>query len=285
MIFEARLLETAIGLYLAAIVLYVAAFATGSQWSRKLAATLGWGGLFAQITMLAARGLGAGHFPLVSMYEYLTAFAAMVVLSSLVFELRQRGWGAGAQAVGAIAFLIAVGLLGYALSLPAGMKVSEPLMPVLRSYWLVFHVSMAVIGYGAAALASALACVFFIRMKWGEENTWLHNRLPSPGALDHSVCRAVRFAFPFLTLLNVTGAVWAYYAWGRYWGWDPKETWSLITWLVYVFYLHARLRADWRPPRLNAVVLIGLATIMFTFLGVNQLAAFSESLHSYASAG
>ena len=110
-------------------------------------------------------------------------------------------------------------------------------------------------------------------------------RLPSSGVLDQATYRTVRFAFPFLTLLNITGAVWAYYAWGRYWGWDPKETWSLIMLLVYVFYLHARLQAEWRPARLNAVVLIGLATILFTFLGVNQLAAFSESLHSYAAAG
>ncbi len=283
--FEQTLTHAAIGLYLAALVLFVAGFVSGSERVRKVAAAAAWAGVLSQAVMLGMRWSRAGHVPLVSMYEYLNAFAAMVALSYLVFERRQKGWGAGAQALGAIAMLIAVGLLGYGVRLPATMKQAEPLMPVLRSYWLVFHVSMAVIGYGAAALASALACLFFLRTKWGGERTWLHSRLPSPVTLDQAVYRSVRFAFPFLTLLNITGAVWAYYAWGRYWGWDPKETWSLITWLVYVFYLHARLRAEWKPPKLNAIVLVGLATILFTFLGVNQLAAFSESLHSYAAGG
>ncbi len=282
---EHTLTQAAIGLYLAALLLYVAGFINGSERMQKVATAAAWIGLLSQAVMLGLRWSRAGHVPLVSMYEYLNAFAAMVALCYLVFERKQKGWGAGAQALGAIAMLLAVGLLGYGLRLPATMKQAEPLMPVLRSYWLVFHVSMAVIGYGAAALASALACLFFLRTKWGGERTWLHSRLPSPVILDQAVYRSVRFAFPFLTLLNITGAVWAYYAWGRYWGWDPKETWSLITWLVYVFYLHARLRAEWQPPKLNAVVLVGLATILFTFLGVNQLAAFSESLHSYAAGG
>jgi cytochrome c-type biogenesis protein CcsB len=282
---EHTLIQAALGLYVAALVLYVAGFAFGSDGPKKLASAAAWGGLAAQAGMLGIRWSHAGRVPLVSMYEYLNAFAAMVVLCYLVFARRQKGWGQGAQALGAIALLIALCLLGYGVRLPATMKQAEPLMPVLRSYWLVIHVSMAVIGYGAAALASALACLFFVRTKWGAESEWLRSRLPTASTIDQGVYRSVRFAFPFLALLNITGAVWAYYAWGRYWGWDPKETWSLITWLVYVFYFHARLRANWRPPKLNAVVLIGLATILFTFLGVNQLAAFSESLHSYASGG
>ena len=282
---EQPLIQAAIGLYLAAFCLYVVSFVTGAGLLKKLASAAAWGGLAAQAIMLGLRWSRAGHVPLVSMYEYVVAFAAMVVLCYLVFERRQKGWASGTQALGGIAMVIGVCLLGYGMRLPSWLKETEPLMPVLRSYWLVFHVSMAVIGYGAAALASALACLFFIRLKWGEEGGWLAVRLPSSGVLDQATYRTVRFAFPFLTLLNITGAVWAYYAWGRYWGWDPKETWSLIMLLVYVFYLHARLQAEWRPARLNAVVLIGLATILFTFLGVNQLAAFSESLHSYAAAG
>lgn len=282
---EQTLTHAAIGLYLAALALYLVSFLLGSDRMGKGATGAVWLGLVCQAIMLGLRWSRAGHMPLVSMYEYLNAFAAMIALCYLVFERRQRSWGAGARALGAITMAIAICLLGYGLRLPAPMKETEPLMPVLRSYWLVFHVSMAVIGYGAAALASALAVLFFLRAKWGGENTWLHSRLPSPATLDQAVYRSVRFAFPFLTLLNITGAVWAYYAWGRYWGWDPKETWSLITWLVYVFYLHARVRGGWSASQLNTVVLVGLATIMFTFLGVNQLASFSESLHSYASAG
>jgi cytochrome c-type biogenesis protein CcsB len=282
---EQTLTHAAIGLYLAALALYVVSFFLGAARIGRAATAGAWLGFICQAVVLGLRWSRAGHMPLVSMYEYLTAFAAMVVVCYLVFERKQRGWGTGAQALGVVAMVISVALLGYALRLPAPMKETEPLMPVLRSYWLVFHVSMAVVGYGAAALASAVACLFFLRAKWGEEGSWLHGRLPSLATLDQATYRSVRFAFPFLTMLNVTGAVWAYYAWGRYWGWDPKETWSLITWLIYVFYFHARLHADWHPRRLNSVVLIGLAAILFTFLGVNQLAAFSESLHSYAPAG
>jgi cytochrome c-type biogenesis protein CcsB len=282
---EQTLTHAAIGLYLAALALYVVSFLLGAARVGRTATAAAWLGFVCQAVTLGLRWSRAGHMPLVSMYEYLIAFAAMVVLCYLVFERRQKDWGQGAWALGAIAMVISVALMGYGLRLPGHMKETEPLMPVLRSYWLVFHVSMAVVGYGAAALASALASLFFLRTKWGEEGSWLHSRLPSPTTLDQATYRSVRFAFPFLMMLNVTGAVWAYYAWGRYWGWDPKETWSLITWLVYVFYLHARLRANWPPAKLNAIVLIGLATVLFTFLGVNQLAAFSESLHSYAAAG
>ncbi|NIM05240.1 MAG: c-type cytochrome biogenesis protein CcsB, partial [Armatimonadetes bacterium] len=264
---------------------YLVGFAARSERARKAGTYLAWLGIVLQSVIFIMRGIQAGHFPLVSMYEFLSAFAWMVVLAYLIFARRYTGPEGGIQAAGVMALLLTVGLLGYAHSLPSHMKQIEALMPVLRSNWLAIHISTAVIGYGAAGLGSALACLYFIRRAAGAEKGWLSERLPSASALDGAVYKCVRFAFPFLTLLNVTGAVWAYYAWGRYWGWDPKETWSLITWLVYLFYLHARLRASWRPPRLNAIILVGLATIMFTFLGVNQLAAFSESLHSYAGGG
>jgi cytochrome c-type biogenesis protein CcsB len=283
--FEGQALQIAMGLYVVALVGYVIGFATLSVRVQKAASALAWAGLVLQSAVLITRGFQAGRVPLVSMYEYLSAFAWMVVLSWLVFERWERETAEKWQAAGALALLLSACLLGYASSLAPDMKQVEPLMPVLRSNWLVIHVSMAVVGYGAAGLASALACLYFIRCRARGSDGWISDRLPTAAVLDRATYKSVRFAFPFLTLLNVTGAVWAYYAWGRYWGWDPKETWSLITWLVYVFYLHARYRGSWGAPKLNAVVLVGLATIMFTFLGVNQLAAFSESLHSYAPGG
>jgi ABC-type transport system involved in cytochrome c biogenesis permease subunit len=216
--------------------------------------------------MMVLRGVSAQHVPVVTMYEYLSAFGWMVALAYLVFQWRYGKATEGVQAAGAPALLLAVALLGYASTLPAQMKQTENLMPVLKSDWLIFHVSVAIIRHSA-----------------GASSPWLAQRLPSAQVLDQAVYRSVRFAFPFLTLVNVTGAVWAYNAWGRYWGWDPKETWSLITWLIYAFYLHARLRAGWRAPQTNAVVVVGIAAILFTFLGVNKLGAFSSSMHSYAS--
>jgi len=281
---EVTFVKIAIGLYLVAVGAHLLSFLARSVVARKLGVSAAWLGIAVQTALFVVRGISAGHVPLVSMYEFLSAFAWMVALAYLVFAWRYAGEAAArVQAAGAIALLLAVGLLGYAASLPSHMKEIETLMPVLKSNWLVFHVATAVVGYGAAGLASALACLYFVSHRLGPSQVWLRERLPSPIALDRAVYKSIRFAFPFLTLLNVTGAIWAYAAWGRYWGWDPKETWSLIPWIVYVFYLHARRRAGWRGPRLNAVALVGLATIMFTFLGVNQLAAFSESLHSYAS--
>jgi cytochrome c-type biogenesis protein CcsB len=277
-------LQAAMGLYLLALLAYLVRFATRAERAARVASALAWVGLVAQTAMIVARGIGARHVPLVSMYEYLVAFSWMVVLAYLVFEARSPRPREAAHAAAAPALLLGLGLLAYAASLPGVMKQAEELMPILRSDWLIFHVSTAVVAYGAAGLASALACLYFLSRK-ARGIAWLRERLPQPASLDRATYRAVRFAFPFLTLVNVTGAVWAYSAWGRYWGWDPKETWALITWMIYVFYLHARLRADWRPARANAVVLVGIVAILFTFLGVNQLSAFSSSMHSYASGG
>jgi cytochrome c-type biogenesis protein CcsB len=282
---EEVLFEIALGLYLVALVCYLVRLATRSARVGIVATISAWLGVAAQTAMLVVRGVSAGHVPLVSMYEYLGAFAWMIVLAYLVFEWRAAREAEGVQAAGGPALLLAVALLGYASTLPSHLKQAESLVPLLRSNWLIFHVSVAVVGYGAAGLASALACLYFVSYRAGARPGWVKDRLPAAPMLDQAVYRTVRFAFPFLTLVNVTGAVWAYSAWGRYWGWDPKETWSLITWLVYTFYLHARLRAGWRPPQTNAVVVAGMATILFTFLGVNQLAVFSQSLHSYASGG
>jgi cytochrome c-type biogenesis protein CcsB len=307
---EEILFEAALGLYLVATIAYLVRFAARWRPAGTAATTAAWTGLLLHTAMLVLRGISAGHVPLVSFYEYLNAFAWMVVLAYLVFEWRSAKTIEGAEAVGGPALMLAVALLAYASwLLPHSMKQTEALMPVLRSNWLIFHVSTAVVAYGAAGLASALA-VLYIISNWlasppGEWRTkkgwrallgrisdwlkrrlgWMRERLPSPPRLDRGVYQAVRFAFPFLTLLNVTGAVWAYNAWGRYWGWDPKETWALITWLIYAFYLHARLRAEWRPPRTNMIVVVGLVAVLFTFLGVNQLAAFANSMHSYASGG
>ncbi len=279
---QVLLLRSAMVLYFLALLLYVVRFATTSRRIGVGATIFAWVALFAQSAMMVERGISARHIPLVSMYEYLVAFSWMVALSYLVLEIRSGRAGESAQAAAAPAFLLALGLLAYASTLPMPMKHPEELMPILRSNWLIFHVSTAVVAYGAAGLASALACLYFVSDKAGHIQ-WLARRIPPATALDRSVYRAVRFSFPFLTLVNVTGAVWAYNAWGRYWGWDAKETWALITWLIYAFYLHTRLRGTWSTQRTNAVVLVGIIAILFTFLGVNQLAAFSNSLHSYAA--
>jgi len=279
---EPTLVKLCFGLYLGGAVVYVIYAASHARRAGQLATALGWLGLGANTAALIARGIAAGRVPYVTMYEYLMAFAWAVAAVYLVFEWRYAAARADIRPAGALALLLAVGLLGYGSSLPSEFKQAETLLPVLKSNWLIFHVFTAVIGYGAAGVATALAVLFLLRNRWPGPDSWLR-RLPAPAVLDQAAYRCIVFAFPFLALVNITGAIWAYDAWGRFWGWDPKETWSLITWLVYAFYLHARLRSGWRGAKANWVAIIGFAVIMFTFVGVNQLASFSDSLHSYAS--
>ncbi len=331
---EEQLLRVVLAVYVFGVVSYLLRFVTRSAWTGRLATGLATLGLCAHTAMLVARGISAGHVPLVSMYEYLAAFSWMVVAAYLIFEWR-AGTAEGTQAAGGPALILALLLLGYAATLPANLRQAEDLLPVLRSNWLIFHVSCAVVGYGAAGLASALACLYFVHRVLrgdrlfvrvavgsavlaaavvlllndlsvvptgisylvlgvlavlagvvlqqreqlpGKLRKWLGERLPSEAALDRSTHRAVRFAFPFLTLVNVTGAVWAFNAWGRYWGWDPKETATLSTWFIYAGYLHTRSTRGWRGRPSAVLLVIGFLAVLFTFFG----SLFFGGLHGFA---
>ena len=282
---EGNLFNAAFGFYLAAIVVYVVFAATRRQGVGRFATGIAWLGFLLHSATLVARGVAARRVPYVSMYEYLMAFAWAAALLYLVMRARARARRVDWDTAGALVFTLVAGLLGYGSKLPTEMKQVEALMPVLRSNWLIFHILTAVVGYGAAGVAAAFSLLYCVRSIWSRAAGPLAARLPNAAALDAAAYRCILFAFPFLALLNITGAIWGYDAWGRYWGWDPKETWSLITLFVYIFYLHARLRAGWRGVKVNAVVLVAFAAVMFTFIGVNRLAAFSQSLHSYASPG
>jgi len=279
---EATFIKLTFGLYLAAALIYIAYAAARWERAGQLATVVAWLGVAANTAALVARGVAAGRVPYVTMYEYLMAFAWALAAIYLIFEWRFSSARSDLRPAGSLAMLLALGLLGYGSSLSPELKQAETLMPVLKSNWLIFHVFTAIVGYGAAGVATALAVLYLARSRWPGEDSWLR-RLPSPADLDQAVYRGIAFAFPFLALVNITGAIWAYDAWGRYWAWDPKETWSLITWLVYAFYLHARLRSGWRGTKVNIVAIVGFATVMFTFIGVSLLATFSQSAHSYVA--
>jgi cytochrome c-type biogenesis protein CcsB len=175
---------------------------------------------------------------------------------------------------------VGVALLLLMSRLPHTYRNVEALMPALKSNWLIFHVFTGVVGYGAAAVAFGLAITYLVRRA-------LHREAASGGMslenLDELMYQCVRISFPFLTLLIITGAVWGAKAWSRYWGWDPKETASLVTWLVYLIYLHARLRMGWRGTPAALLLVIGFASVIFTFLGVSVLEKYKSSLHGYAA--
>jgi cytochrome c-type biogenesis protein CcsB len=158
---------------------------------------------------------------------------------------------------------------------------AKPLMPALKSNWLLAHVITAVIAYGALAFSFAAALTHRWRscLDSRDNNPALLALVPTPAALENMINQAILFAMPFLTLLILTGAVWAEYAWGSYWRWDPKETWSLITWLVYAVYLHGRVVYAWQGRTAANWAIAGFIVVVFAFIGVNLLL---PGLHSYA---
>ncbi|MCD6352736.1 MAG: c-type cytochrome biogenesis protein CcsB [Proteobacteria bacterium] len=157
-----------------------------------------------------------------------------------------------------------------------------PIPPALRSFWLPIHSTLAFVGEAFFGLACCVGIMYLIQENQIKKKKWsvLFHRLPSLQTLDDLNYLCLSFGFPFLTLGIITGSIWAEYAWGSYWSWDPKETWALITWLIYAALLHGRLMIGWRGKRAAFFSIIGFTAVLFTFLGVNLLL---PGLHSYES--
>lgn len=219
--------------------------------------------------------LGMGHAPLSNLYESLVFFAGMIMLVHLVVERRS-----GSRVIGAFSAPLAFLALAYASLSPNISDRIQPLIPALKSNWLIAHVVTCFVGYAAFAVAFGVSLMYLLRTRRAAAGR-LAARLPEPPLLDEWTHRLVVFGFLFLTAGIITGAVWANTAWGRYWGWDPKETWSLITWFVYATLLHARLVSGWRGRRIAVLSLVGFGAVLFTYFGVNLL----PGLHSYQSPG
>ena len=250
-------------------------------------ALLGLLGNIAGITMrwVESYQLGIGHAPLSNLYESLVFFAAVIALIYLFIEYRYSNRVIGAFVM-PLAFLalayaslpiVSVGVKTIVPDLPAVSDRIQPLIPALKSNWLIAHVITCFIGYGAFAIAFGVSAMYLIKQFGGEREGGLLARFPDMNALDELTHQLVMFGFLFLTAGIITGAVWANSAWGRYWGWDPKETWSLITWFVYATLLHARMMRGWRGRRIAFLSIGGFAAVLFTYFGVNLL----PGLHSY----
>jgi cytochrome c-type biogenesis protein CcsB len=169
----------------------------------------------------------------------------------------------------------------FALALP---KEIVPLAPVLKSFWHPFHVIFAFLGNASFSLAFCCGIMYLIQehqLKTKKVGA-ITQRLPSLKILDDLNYQSLTFGFPLLTLGIITGAIWAEYAWGRYWGWDPKETWSLITWFLYAALLHQRLTVGWRGRKAAIMAIVGFLAVLFTFLGVNLIL---PGLHTYSTWG
>lgn len=261
---------------------YIAAWVFQKPFAGRLAtwtAIIGFTGNTAGIILrwVESYQLGIGHAPLSNLYESLVFFAWTLVLLYLYIERRYQN-----RVIGAFSTPLAFLAIAYAsLSPSTGVKI-QPLLPVLKSNWLIAHVVVCFIGYAAFAIAFGISIMYLIKDR---ENA---NSRPSPDGgflsylpkaqiLDDMTHQLVMFGFLFLTVGIITGSVWANSAWGRYWGWDPKETWSLITWLVYAAFLHFRMMRGWHGKRIAVISIVGFAAVLFTYFGVNLL----PGLHSY----
>jgi len=220
------------------------------------------------------RYLEAGHTPVTNLHESLSFFAWAIVGVYLAFYWRYR-----IKVLGPFISTLALILIIPAMALP---KEILPLPPVLRSYWLPIHVIFAFLGNAIFALAFCSGILYIIqeRQVKSKHIGAIYRRLPSLGVLDEINYKALTFGFPLLTVGIITGSIWAQYAWGSYWSWDPKETWSLITWFLYAALLHQRLTVGWRGKRAAIMAIIGFFAILFTFLGVNLLL---KGLHAYTN--
>ncbi len=220
--------------------------------------------------------LGIGHAPLSNLYESLVFFAGVIVLIYLIMEHKYEN-----RIIGAFTVPLAFLTMAYASLSPNINERIQPLVPALKSNWLIAHVITCFIGYAAFAVAFGISCMYLIKQGDPEGHKPLLDRFPKANYLDEMNHQMVMFGFLFLSIGIITGAVWANSAWGRYWGWDPKETWSLITWFIYATLLHAKMMRGWHGRRIAYLSILGFAAVLFTYFGVNYL----PGLHSYGASG
>ncbi|MCF7839060.1 MAG: c-type cytochrome biogenesis protein CcsB [Candidatus Marinimicrobia bacterium] len=252
--------------YLAALVVSVVSLCTRRRAVELPALGLLVAGAVLQAAYMAVRWHAAGRAPFSNMFESLVLFSWAIVAVYLVVRVRIK-----LPVVGAAATLLAVLALAYASAFGSDIK---PLMPALQSNWLSVHVFTCFLGYAGFAVSFIGAIAYLVASREGSQS-----RSETADALDVMVEKTIAFGFLFLTVGIITGAVWANSAWGSYWTWDPKETWSLITWFIYAVYLHCRFMRGWRGRRAAWIAVAGFASVLFTYVGVNFLL---PGLHSYA---
>ena len=266
--------------------------------------------------LLSLRWLNYGYFPLSNLYESLLFLAWGITFTTVVLESKTK-----TSIIGSISNPISLFIIGFAgLSLPESMQAPSPLVPALKSNWLMMHVTVMMLSY-ASLIVGSLLSIFFLILTNGKkdpislqgnsygrtfsDNALIDtafykegptedystlvsenvaavpvkdNRLNLLESIDNVSYRTISFGFPMLTIGIIAGAVWANEAWGSYWSWDPKETWALITWLVFASYLHARITKSWQGEKPAMIASVGFVVVWICYLGVNFL---GKGLHTY----
>jgi len=270
--------------YFASMVLCISYVATRSKSVATIARVVTLAGFTANTIAIGLRWyesyqmLGIdGRAPLTNLYESVVFFAWSIILVYMLIDFKYKQPAIGAFVV-PFAFASMI-WAQYSLS-----SAIEPLVPALQSNWLTYHVITCFLGYAAFAVACGVSIMYLIKIGKEEKHAsespigGILGVFPSTKILDDINYKAIMIGFPLLTLGIVTGAAWANYAWGTYWSWDPKETWSLIVWFLYAAFLHARFTRGWVGRRAAWLSIIGFAATLFCYLGVNLVLS---GLHSY----
>lgn len=260
------LFNLSFSVYLLAVIVAVVATFARNRLSSIVSVMLMAAGALVHAAYIALRWHEAGRAPSSNMFESLVLFAWAVMVVYLALRIRFN-----VPAMGAASAFLALLVLAYAGTFESDIK---PLMPALRSNWLSVHVFMCLLGYAGFAISflAAVGYLFSCRARSCVSET-------TRELVEVIVAKTIASGFLFLTVGIITGSVWANSAWGSYWSWDPKETWSLVTWLVYALYLHCRYVRGWRGRRAAWISIIGFACVLFTYFGVNFLLV---GRHSYA---
>jgi cytochrome c-type biogenesis protein CcsB len=272
--------------YFVSMVLFVVYLATSNSKIAVGGNIFAYLGLLVQTVALGLRWyesyqiLGVdGRAPLSNLYESVVFFAWSIVLVYILID-----WKYKQKAIGA--FVIPFAFLGMTWGQLRLNDAIDPLVPALQSNWLTYHVITCFLGYAAFAVACGVSIMYLIKAGKEEKSSGdspaggILGLFPSTKILDDINYKSIMIGFPLLSLGIITGAAWANYAWGTYWSWDPKETWSLIVWFIYAAFLHARFTRGWVGKRAAILSIVGFAATIFCYLGVNLVLS---GLHSYGS--
>lgn len=276
------LFKIAFWIYLISAVCYLVGLLRNQASLAKLGRVFLLTALAAHTASLVVITIAIGRPPFLNLYEYMLSFTWAAAVVYVAVELLAKN-----SSLGGFCVPLITAFVFFTQRLPNG-GIDDSIMPALRSAWRVPHVASAILAYGASMVAFVLAIMYLMRenadakaeKSEGTGQSFWASRLPAAKVLDQTIYRTVAFGFLMQTLLVVIGAVWAQIAWGRFWGWDPKETWSLITWLIYATYLHTRTTMGWRGRKSAWLAIVGFGATIFTFIGVSYLL---HGLHSYAS--
>lgn len=270
--------------YFLAMVLFIVYVATRSRPVALVANVFAYGGFIVQTVALGLRWyesyqmLGEhGRAPLSNLYESVVFFAWTILLIYILIDLKYRQRSIGA-------FVVPFAFLGMTWAQLYLNDAIDPLVPALQSNWLTYHVITCFLGYAAFAVACGVSIMYLIKVGREEDGKanfpagGIIGSFPAARILDDINYKSIMIGFPLLTLGIITGAAWANYAWGTYWSWDPKETWSLIVWFIYAAFLHARFTRGWAGKKAAWLSVFGFVATIFCYLGVNLILS---GLHSY----